>query len=75
MIGALEEGRIAGAGLDVTVDEPLPDTSPLWSLPSVLVTAHTAGETRAYEDNVLDILMENLGRLWHAESALRNQVI
>jgi D-2-hydroxyacid dehydrogenase (NADP+) len=75
LIAALEVGRIAGAGIDVTVDEPLPATSPLWSMPGVLITPHTAGETRAYEDNVLDILMENLKRLWRGERALRNQVV
>jgi phosphoglycerate dehydrogenase-like enzyme len=75
LIRTLEAGKIAGAGIDVTVDEPLPAASPLWTLPQVLITPHTAGETRAYEDNVLDILMENLDRLWRGESALRNQVV
>jgi phosphoglycerate dehydrogenase-like enzyme len=75
LIAALEAGKIAGAGIDVTVDEPLPATSPLWTMPQVLVTPHTAGETRAYEDRVLDILMENLDRLWRGELTLRNQVI
>ena len=75
LIQALQAGRIAGAGIDVTADEPLAAASPLWTLPQVLLTPHTAGETRAYEDNVLDILMENLGRLWRGESALRNQVV
>ena len=51
---------------------PLPAESPLWTLPNVFVTPHTAGETRAYEDNVLDILMENLDRLWRGEKTLRN---
>lgn len=75
LIGALEAGKIAGAGIDVTTDEPLPAVSPLWTMPHVLVTPHTAGETRAYEDNVLDILMENLDRLWRGDGALRNQVV
>lgn len=75
LIETLEAGRIAGAGIDVTADEPLPAASPLWTMPQVLLTPHTAGETRAYEDNVLDILMENLERLWRGESALRNQVV
>jgi phosphoglycerate dehydrogenase-like enzyme len=75
LINTLEAGRIAGAGIDVTADEPLSAASPLWTLPQVLITPHTAGETRAYEDNVLDILMENLDRLWRGESTLRNQVL
>jgi phosphoglycerate dehydrogenase-like enzyme len=44
-------------------------------MPNVFITPHTAGETRAYEDNVLDILMENLERLWRGEKTLRNQVV
>ncbi|MGA2127629.1 MAG: NAD(P)-dependent oxidoreductase, partial [Xanthobacteraceae bacterium] len=75
LIAAMRAGRIAGAALDCTVEEPLPPTSPLWDLPNVLITPHTAGETRRYEDNVIDLLMENLGRLWRGETALRNQVV
>jgi len=75
LIAAMRAGRIAGAALDCTVEEPLPATSPLWDLPNVLITPHTAGETRRYEDNVIDLLMANLGRLWRGETALRNQVV
>jgi phosphoglycerate dehydrogenase-like enzyme len=72
---ALVEGAIAGAGIDVTVEEPLAPGSPLWSIESALITPHTAGETRRYEDNVLDILQENLDRLWRGEATLRNQIL
>jgi phosphoglycerate dehydrogenase-like enzyme len=41
----------------------------------VLLTPHTAGETRRYEDNVIEILRDNLGRLQRGEEPLRNQVI
>ena len=75
LIEALSSHRIAGAGIDVTVEEPLVADSPLWGMPHVLVTPHTAGETRRYEDNVLDILEENLARLWRGETALRNQIV
>ena len=75
LIRTMREGRIWAAGIDVTAEEPLPGSSPLWTLPNVFVTPHTAGETRAYEDNVLDILMDNLGRLWRGEATLRNQVL
>jgi D-2-hydroxyacid dehydrogenase (NADP+) len=75
LVTALEAGKIAGAGIDVTVEEPLPDSSPLWDMANVLVTPHTAGETRRYEDNVIDILLDNLDRLWKGESGLRNQVV
>jgi phosphoglycerate dehydrogenase-like enzyme len=75
LIKALKETRLAAAGLDVTREEPLPPASPLWSMPNVLITPHTAGETQRYEDAVIDILLENLERMWRAETTLRNQVI
>ena len=75
LIEALGAGRIAAAGIDVTREEPLPASSPLWSMRNVLLTPHTAGETRRYEDNVLDILMDNLERLWRGEAELRNQIV
>jgi phosphoglycerate dehydrogenase-like enzyme len=75
VIAALRDGRIAGAGIDVIYEEPLADDSPLWRMANVLITPHTAGETRRYEDNVLDILMDNLDRLWRGETTLRNQIV
>jgi phosphoglycerate dehydrogenase-like enzyme len=75
LVAALRSGVIAAAGIDVTVQEPLPPDSPLWSLPNALVTPHTAGETRRYEVNVMDMLMENLDRLYRGETALLNQVV
>ena len=75
LIKALGEGRIAGAGLDCTVEEPLPNASPLWDMSNVLITPHTAGETRKYEDNVIDLLLENLDRLWRGETELKNGIV
>jgi phosphoglycerate dehydrogenase-like enzyme len=43
LTAALTEGRIAGAGLDVTEPEPLPPDDPLWALPNALITPHVAG--------------------------------
>ena len=63
LIDALQNQRIAGAGIDVTEIEPLAPDSPLWLLDNVILTPHTGGETRRYEDNVIDILIENLQRL------------
>ncbi len=74
LIQALATRRIAGAGIDVTAEEPLSPNSPLWAMEQVLITPHTAGETRRYEDNVIEILLDNLGRLWRDEEPLRNQV-
>lgn len=75
LVEALAARRIAGAGLDVTVEEPLAPNSPLWGMDNVLLTPHTAGETRRYEDNVIEILRDNLRRLQRGEEPLRNQVI
>ncbi len=75
LIKVLQDQIIAGAALDVTVEEPLPATSPLWGLSNVLITPHTAGETQQYEDTVLDMLVENLNRLWRGEVSLRNEIV
>jgi phosphoglycerate dehydrogenase-like enzyme len=75
LVDALSNGRIAGAALDVTVEEPLPASSPLWTTKNTFITPHTAGETRKYEDNVIDILLENLTRLRKGESKLHNQIV
>ena len=75
LIEALRAGRIAGAALDVTDPEPAEDSSPLWAMQNVFITPHTGGETRKYEANVNEILVENLERMWRGETALRNQVV
>ena len=75
LIAALNAGGLTAAALDTTVEEPLAPASPLWAMPNVFVTPHTAGETRRYEDNVLDILVENLDRLSRGETQLSNQIV
>ena len=45
LVKALRNGTIKGAALDCTVEEPLPEASPLWSMPNVFITPHTGGET------------------------------
>jgi len=75
LIETMKAGKIWAAALDVTAEEPLPASSPLWTMPNVFITPHTAGETRAYEDNVIDILVENLEHLARGNKTLRNQVL
>ena len=75
LVEALTARRIAGAGIDVTAEEPLSQSSLLWGMEHVLLTPHTAGETRRYEDNVIEVLRDNLGHLRRSEEPLRNQVI
>jgi D-2-hydroxyacid dehydrogenase (NADP+) len=75
LLAALGDGRLAGAGLDCFHEEPLPADSPFWAIPDVLVTPHSAGETRRYEENLVDILLENLERLRRGEGSLVNQLV
>ena len=75
LVVALERGAIAGAGIDTTWEEPLAPDSALWDFENALITPHTAGETRTYEDNVVDILVENIRRLQRGEDALVNAIV
>ena len=72
---ALTKDIIAGAAIDHFNNEPLPDSSPFWDFSNLIITPHTGGETRKYEENVIDILWENLGRLWDNEPILLNQIV
>jgi phosphoglycerate dehydrogenase-like enzyme len=73
LIRALSEGWIAGAGLDVFEKEPLPSDSPLWDMPNVIITAHYAGVTPAYNERAMAIFLDNLRR-YKAGEPLRNVV-
>jgi len=75
LIAALQNRSIAGAAIDVTVEEPLPASSPLWSMQHVIVTPHSAGETKRYEDRVIDLLIENIDRLSRGETKLVNEIV
>jgi phosphoglycerate dehydrogenase-like enzyme len=75
LVKALDSGEIAGAGIDHFWEDPLSANSPFWGMTNVIVTPHTGGETRLYEERVIDILDDNLGRLWSGESELRNQIV
>jgi D-2-hydroxyacid dehydrogenase (NADP+) len=75
LLASLADGRVRAAALDCFHDEPLPPDSAFWAQPNVLITPHAAGETTRYEENVVDILVDNLERLLRGETALRNQVV
>ena len=73
LIDALRRGVIAGAGLDVFEIEPLPRSSPLWTLPNVILTPHVAGATPSYFDRALELFIDNLER-YLGGRPLRNAV-
>lgn len=73
LVDALRERRIAGAALDVFVEEPLPPDSPLWSLDNVLITPHTAAVTDRLWERHYQHIAENLHRFLAGQPVL-NQV-
>ncbi|MER6797802.1 D-2-hydroxyacid dehydrogenase [Amycolatopsis mediterranei] len=62
MLAAVTGGRIAGAGLDAHSEEPLPEDSPWWSLPNVVVTPHNGATTPETVVRAIDIFAENVAR-------------
>jgi phosphoglycerate dehydrogenase-like enzyme len=62
LIEALRSKRIAGAGLDVVQNAPLGPDSPFWELPNVVISPQVGGFFVGYEDHVMPLLMENMGR-------------
>ena len=73
LIDALREKRIAGAGLDVFVTEPLPPESPFWTLENVVMTPHRSGDSPRVEERTLALFGENLRR-YKAGEPLLNRV-
>jgi len=73
LVAALASGQIAGAGLDVFEQEPLPADHPLWDAPNVLLTPHTAGFGPYLDDRRLEIILDNARRFVRGEP-LRNVV-
>jgi phosphoglycerate dehydrogenase-like enzyme len=72
LIRALKEGWIAGAGLDVAVNEPLPADSPLYTTPNLILTPHISGASEHYNERLADLFAENLRR-YRAGQPLLNQ--
>jgi phosphoglycerate dehydrogenase-like enzyme len=58
----LREGRLAGAGLDVTATEPLPPESELWDAPNIFITPHCSPASKQTGELVVKICRENLAR-------------
>ncbi len=60
LVEALNNGRIAGAGIDVFEVEPLPPESPLWAIPHVIVSPHSAGLSSRLNDRLTKTFIDNL---------------
>ncbi len=73
MIEGLESGRLGGAYLDVFTTEPLPEESPLWTLPNVIVTPHNSTATSGKYEREARLFLDNLTRWLRAET-LANEV-
>jgi phosphoglycerate dehydrogenase-like enzyme len=67
LVDALRAGKLAGAGLDVFEEEPLPETSPLWDLDNVILTPHVAGVTPLYYQRTAALFADNLARFLAGE--------
>ena len=73
LVAALAAGEIAGAGLDVFEQEPLPPSHPLWTMPNVLITPHMAGYGPYLNERRFQIVLDNC-RAFAAGAKLRNLV-
>jgi glyoxylate/hydroxypyruvate reductase A len=71
LVATLQAGHLGGAYLDVFAEEPLPADSPLWSMPSVLVSPHSASTSDRENSRITDLFCENLSR-YRAGAALLN---
>ena len=71
LIRALQEKRLAGAALDVAREEPPPQDSPLWDLPNVILSPHSASTVTQENARIIEIFCDNLRRYLSGEP-LRN---
>ncbi|MDE2887287.1 MAG: D-2-hydroxyacid dehydrogenase [Gemmatimonadota bacterium] len=67
---ALGNGEIAGAGLDVFEEEPLPEGHPLWAMENVMITPHVAAISDRIEDRRIGLILENIRRFRDGEPLL-----
>jgi phosphoglycerate dehydrogenase-like enzyme len=72
LVSALRTGHLGGACLDVFAAEPLPAGSPLWDLPNVIISPHSAATVAAENGLITDLFIDNLRR-WMAGRPLRNR--
>lgn len=70
LVEALNSDSLAGAALDVYPIEPLPESSPLWEMPNVILSPHVAGSSTHYHERAGDLFIQNLRRYLEKEPLL-----
>jgi phosphoglycerate dehydrogenase-like enzyme len=70
LVKALDEKRLAGAGMDVTNPEPLPKGHPLWKFDNVIITPHIAGQSDGINERRMALIKENISRFVKGEPML-----
>ncbi|KZB84013.1 hydroxyacid dehydrogenase [Amycolatopsis regifaucium] len=73
LVGALRDGPLGGAALDVFDTEPLPPESPLWTMENVLISPHMSGDFVGWRNTLVEVFADNFRR-WRAGEPLRNVV-
>ncbi len=73
LVGALRDGSLGGAALDVFDTEPLPPESPLWTMENVLISPHMSGDFVGWRNTLVEVFADNFRR-WRAGEPLRNVV-
>lgn len=73
LVHALRQRHLAGAALDVVATEPLPEDSPLWELPNVLLTPHTMALSHRENERIAELFLDNLRR-YRSGEPLRNRI-
>ncbi|NBW78892.1 MAG: D-2-hydroxyacid dehydrogenase [Betaproteobacteria bacterium] len=74
LIQALQSGHLHGAFLDVFETEPLDTASPLWRLPNVIISPHTAGHFAEHAERVQRLFLDNLSRFL-SDTPLHNEYL
>lgn len=70
LVEAVDSGQIAGAGLDVFEEEPLPEDSPLWDFEDVMISPHKGSATNRYHLDIADLVQKNVHRYQSGDSLI-----
>ncbi|MEI9806598.1 MAG: NAD(P)-dependent oxidoreductase [Bacteroidota bacterium] len=74
LISALKEGKIGGAVLDVTAQEPIPADHPIWECPNTILSQHSGGGNLTEYEGIANFFMDNL-KAFKENKPLKNQIL